>query len=156
MLIKDIVEAEHYLFVDEFENWQDSIYGAAKPLLDDGTLDKQYLDKIIENVNEYGPYFVIVPNVAMPHSTLGGAGVYKTAIGFCKCEKPVVFDPEDESKNAKLFFTLAAVDNQKHLENMQKLCDLLMREGIVEDLLNAHSKEDLLNIDKKYSDLEED
>ncbi len=156
MLIKDIVDAGHYLFVDKFEDWQSSIYGAAKPLLDDGTLDNAYLDKIIENVNEYGPYFVIVPNVAMPHSTLGGKGVYKTAIGFCKCETPVVFDPNDESKNAKLFFTLAAVDNQKHLENMQKLCDLLMKDGIVEDLLNAHSKEDLLNIDEKYSELEED
>lgn len=152
MLLKDIVEANHYLFADSFESWQDSIYGAAKPLLDDGTLEKEYLDKIIENVNTYGPYFIIMPDVAMPHSTLGGAGVNKTAIGFCKVKTPVAFDPEDETKNARLFFTLAAVDNDKHLQNMVQLSEMLVKDGIVEDLLAAETKEDLLDIDKKYSD----
>ena len=152
MLLKDIVEADHYLFTDSFESWQDSIYGAAQPLVDDGTLDKEYLDKIIENVNTYGPYFIIMPDVAMPHSTLGGAGCHKTAIGFCKVKKPVVFDPEDETKNARLFFTLAAVDNDKHLQNMVQLSEMLIKDGIVEDLLAAETKEDLLDIDKKYSE----
>lgn len=152
MLLKDIVEANHYSFVDSFDSWQDSIYGAAQPMVADGTLDNQYLDKIIENVNTYGPYFIIMPNVAMPHSTLGGTGVYKTAIGFCKVKEPVVFDPNDETKNARLFFTLAAVDNEQHLQNMVQLSGMLVKEGIVEDLLAAETKEDLLDIDKKYSD----
>ncbi len=152
MLLKDIVEANHYLFTDSFDSWQDSIYGAAQPLVADGTLDKEYLDKIIENVNTYGLYFIIMPDVAMPHSTLGGAGCHKTAIGFCKVKTPVVFDPEDETKNARLFFTLAAVDNEKHLQNMVQLSELLIKDGIVEDLLAAETKEDLLDIDKKYSE----
>ena len=152
MLLKDIVEANHYSFVDSFDSWQDSIYGAAQPMVADGTLDNQYLDKIIENVNTYGPYFIIMPYVAMPHSTLGGTGVYKTAIGFCKVKEPVVFDPNDETKNARLFFTLAAVDNEQHLQNMVQLSEMLVKEGIVEDLLAAETKEDLLDIDKKYSD----
>ena len=152
MLLKDIVEANHYSFVDSFDSWQDSIYGAAQPMVADGTLDNQYLDKIIENVNTYGPYFIIMPDVAMPHSTLGGTGVYKTAIGFCKVKEPVVFDPNDETKNARLFFALAAVDNEQHLQNMVQLSEMLVKEGIVEDLLAAETKEDLLDIDKKYSD----
>lgn len=152
MLLKDIVEANHYSFVDSFDSWQDSIYGAAQPMVADGTLDNQYLDKIIENVNTYGPYFIIMPDVAMPHSTLGGTGVYKTAIGFCKVKEPVVFDPNDETKNARLFFTLAAVNNEQHLQNMVQLSEMLVKEGIVEDLLAAETKEDLLDIDKKYSD----
>ena len=143
MLLKDIVEANHYSFVDSFDSWQDSIYGAAQPMVADGTLDNQYLDKIIENVNTYGPYFIIMPDVAMPHSTLGGTGVYKTAIGFCKVKEPVVFDPNDETKNARLFFTLAAVDNEQHLQNMVQLSEMLVKEGIVEDLLAAETKEDL-------------
>ena len=52
MLLKDIVEANHYSFVDSFDSWQDSIYGAAQPMVADGTLDNQYLDKIIENVKK--------------------------------------------------------------------------------------------------------
>ena len=125
MLLKNIVDAKHFQFEESFNNWQEAIYGVARTLLDDGTIEKQYLDKVIENINTYGPYIVILPEVAMPHSTLKGDGVHNTAIGFCKVNKPVVFDPNDESKNARLFFTLAAVDDKKHLENMQMLSDLL-------------------------------
>ncbi|MDO4500584.1 MAG: PTS sugar transporter subunit IIA [Erysipelotrichaceae bacterium] len=152
MLLRDIVEQNHYLFTDKFDTWQDSVYGAAKPLLADGTLENEYLDKIIENVNTYGPYFVIMPDVAMPHSTLGGVGVNKTAIGFCKVKEPVVFDPNDPEKNARLFFTLAAVDSDKHLQNMMMLSELLMKDGIIEDLLKAETAQDLLDIDAKYAD----
>ena len=68
-----------------------------------------------------------------------------------KTEKPVVFDPEDESKNAQLFFTLAAVDNEQHLNNMMALSEMLMKDGIIEDLLNAKTEQDLLDINNKYS-----
>lgn len=120
-------------------------------MLDDGTIEKKYVDSIIENINTYGPYIVILPEVAMPHSTLGGEGVHDTAIGFCKVEKPVEFVPGDESKNARLFFTLAAVDDNEHLKNMQMLSELLLNDGIIDDLLKAKTGQDLLEIDKKYS-----
>lgn len=152
MLLKDIVDANHFEFVDSFDNWVDAIHGCAKPMLNDGTIDEGYLEEIIANVNQYGPYFVIMPDVAMPHSTLGGGHVHNTCIGFCKVEKPVKFDENDDTKDARLFFTLAAVDSEKHLQNMSQLSEMLLKDGIVEDLLNAKTKEDLLAIDKKYSD----
>ncbi|PXX80410.1 hypothetical protein DES51_1031, partial [Dielma fastidiosa] len=37
-----------------------------------------------------------------------------------------------------------------HLENMMRLSEMLMNEELVEELLEAKSKEDLLAIDKKY------
>ena len=151
MLLKNIVDAKHYQFVESYDNWQEAIYGVTKPLLDDGTIEKKYVDSIIENINTYGPYIVILPEVAMPHSTLGGEGVHDTAIGFCKVEKPVEFVPADESKNARLFFTLAAVDDNEHLKNMQMLSELLLNDGIIDDLLKAKTGQDLLEIDKKYS-----
>lgn len=152
MLLKNIVEAKHYQFVDHYDTWQDAIYGVAQPMLDDGTIEKSYLDSIVLNVNTYGPYIVILPDVAMPHATLGGKGVHDTAIGFCKVEKPVEFVPGDESKNARLFFILAAVDDHEHLKNMQMLSDLLLIDGIIDDLLKAKTGDDLLEIDKKYSE----
>lgn len=151
MLLKTIVDLNHYQFVNSYESWESAIYGAGEPLMADGTIEKEYLDDIIKNVNTYGPYFIIMPNVAMPHSTLGGKGVHKNAIGFCKVEKPVKFDLQDESKDARLFFVLAAVDNGKHLENMSQLCDMLLKDGLVDDLLKAKTKDDLVAIDKKYS-----
>ena len=105
----------------------------------------------MENIHTHGPYIVIVEGIAMPHSTQGGVGVNDTAIAFMKVDEPVYFDEEDRTRNAQLFFTLAAVDNEKHLENMTNLMDLLMNDEVVEDLKNTYSIEDLQKVAEKHS-----
>lgn len=87
----------------------------------------------------------------MPHSVLGGEGVHETCIGFMKTETPVIFDPEDSSKNARLFFTLAATDSEKHLSNMVALAEFLLEEGAINDLLEAKNAEDLMKVHYKYT-----
>ena len=87
----------------------------------------------------------------MPHSTLGAEGVYKTGIGFMKVETPVVFDECDREKDARLFFTLAAVNSDQHLENMMQLSELLMNEEIVRDLLEVQNDDDLRKVIEKYN-----
>ena len=93
---------------------------------------------------------MICPNVAMPHSTLGAEGVYKTGIGFMKVEKPVAFDDNDREKDARLFFTLAAINHDQHLNNMMQLSELLMNEEVVNDLLEIHNDDDLRKVIEKY------
>ena len=77
-------------------------------LEEDGTIEPNYKEDIIACVEKYGPYIVIMPNVAMPHSQEGAKGVNKTAVAFMKLEKPVSFDENDPEKDAQLFFTLAS------------------------------------------------
>lgn len=116
---------------------------SCKPLEADGTVDKRYAELIIECVNKYGPYIVLFENYAMPHSTENAEGVFGTAIGFMKLEKPVSFDPNDPSKDAKVFFTLAAANKDEHVENMQALFEMLTDEALLEALLQVKSVEDL-------------
>ena len=151
-ILKDIVDSKHYIFCEGFSDWTEAIKAAAAPLLAEGIIENTYVDAIIENVKEYGPYIIISPEVAMPHSTLGGAGVHDTCISFMKTEKPVVFDPNDPTKNARLFFTLAATDNEKHLSNMVALAEFLLKEGAIEDLLKAKNADDLMKAHCKYSE----
>ena len=150
-MLKTFVEKNHYSFHQSFNNWHDAIYYGAEPLLKDGTIDEEYIEQIIQNVETYGPYIMIDPGrVAMPHSTLGGKGVHNTAICFMKVEEPVVFDPEDHSKDARLFFTLAAVNPDEHLTNMMALANMLSTEGLIDDLLEVQNPEDLLKLHEKY------
>lgn len=89
--------------------------------------------------------------LAIPHSTKGSPGVTQTAIAFTKFEKPVSFDPADREKDATLFFTLAAVDDEKHLENMRQLFTILSDGQILEQLSHVKSEDDLLELDKALS-----
>lgn len=47
-------------------------------------------EEIISCVSKHGPYIVLVPGLAMPHSE-NAEGAIETAIGFMKTEKMVHF-----------------------------------------------------------------
>lgn len=151
-MLKEFVEKKHYLFVDEIDNWQDAIRMSCRSLEADGTVDPSYAELIIECVTKYGPYIVLMPNVAMPHSTENAQGVHKTAIAFMKVDKPVSFDDNDPEKQAQLFFTLASCNSEQHLQNMQKLCELLSNEELIAALGDTKNPEDLLKLQAKYLD----
>ena len=152
MLLEDFVNRKLTSFQTSFDSWQDAIRGSGENLIKQGYIDDRYVQAVIACVEKYGPYIVIAPDIAMPHSTEKADGVYKTAISFMKVETPVVFDPNDSEKNARLFFMLAAEDHEAHLKNMMELSEMLMNEDLVSDLLKAKNENDLLAIANKYSE----
>ena len=151
-MLRDFVEQKHYKFAKEAPDWEEAIRMSCESLEADGTVEANYKEDIIACVKKYGPYIVIMPNVAMPHSQEGAKGVHKTTIGFMKLEKPVSFEPGNPDMDARLFFTLASCNSDQHLENMTKLSELLMNEEVVEELLKAETPEDLIRIQEAYLD----
>lgn len=149
-MLKEFVENKHYIFVNKVENWEEAIKIGCQPIIEDGTVEASYAQQIIECVKKYGPYIVLMPNIAMPHSQEDALGVHKTTISFMKVEEPVHFDEMDSEKDARLFFTLASCNHEEHLENMMKLSEMLMNEALIADLLEAKSAEDLLKLHEKY------
>jgi ascorbate PTS system EIIA or EIIAB component len=151
-MLREFVKLGHYKFAKEAANWEEAVRMSCETLEADGTVEVNYKEDIISCIKKYGPYIIIMPNVAMPHSQECARGVHKTAIGFMRLNKPVSFSPGEEDKEAKLFFTLASCNSEQHLENMAKLSELLMNEGAVEALMLAETPEDLLKIQQDYLD----
>ena len=113
-MLKEIVEKGHCCFVEKVDSWQDAIRQSYAPLLKDNTVESDYVEAVIECVNKYGPYIVIVPGIAMPHSTEGAVGCNGTAISFMKVEEEfkkvgvdVVYFPytKDTSSTIVLLFS---------------------------------------------------
>lgn len=134
----------------EITDWRDAIAESCQLLLDKKIIDQTYVDEIIRCVEEHGPYIVIVPEVAMPHSSEDSKGVFGTAISFTKMKKPIQFESDEEEKSAILFFTLAAKNAEEHMENIQNLSELLMTEGLIESLVATNSIEDYQAVMKEY------
>ena len=149
-MLKEFVEKKHYKFAESAKDWKDAIRMSCESLEADGTVEANYKEDIIKCVEKYGPYIVIMPDVAMPHSQENAVGVNKTAIGFMKLEKPVSFDPDDPEKDATLFFTLASCNPDQHLENMARLAEMMSNEELMEELKKAKGPEDLLALQEKY------
>lgn len=149
-MFKEILEKGYYCFEEEFNSWEDAIKASYQPLVKNNIVNNDYINEVIRSVKKYGPYIVIIPNVAMPHSTEGAKGCNGTAISFMKVNKPVDFDKNDEEKKARLFFSLAAMNHDEHLKNIQGLMDVLMNEDYVDALLNVHTEEELIKVVEKF------
>jgi PTS system ascorbate-specific IIA component len=149
-MIQDFINENHVAFFDEASDWKDAIRKACEPIIKDGTVEPEYAENIIECVGKYGPYIVLLPGVAMPHSTEGGELVHKTCISFMKLGKPVSFDENDPEKYADLFFTIASENAEKHLAEMQQLAALLSDETLVAKLHQVTNRDELQALGDSY------
>ena len=50
-------------------SWQEAIQESCLILLQKHIIDQSYVDEIIQCVETFGPYIIIAPEVAMPHSS---------------------------------------------------------------------------------------
>lgn len=145
-MLKEIIDNQRYSFQQKFDSWEEAIKVACQPLVEQGVIEPEYSDYIINNVHEFGPYIVIAPDICIPHAQ-EGRGVNQTAVAFMNTQEPVDFGPDADYK-PRLFFVLASTDNDKHLANLSELVELLEEESTVEAFVKARCQEDLVNISK--------
>ncbi len=133
---------DHIQVADSVSTWEQSIELAAEKLLQKEYITKDYIQSMIENINKNGPYVVIMPEVAIPHSRPED-GAHRTTISLLKLHEPVSY-PED--KDIKLVFVLAATDNDSHVELISSLTDLLMDSEKVDQIKEAQTEAEILRI----------
>lgn len=131
-------------------NWEEAIRFSGRVMKNQNLVTDRYIHQVISDVKEYGPYIVIVPGVAMPHSSAKNEGVIGTGIGFTIMPKTVSFEEGNEEKDAKLFFMLAAKDSEAHMQNIANLSDMLMEEDMVDDLMKVRNMEDYVAVMNKH------
>lgn len=129
-------------FLEEVSSWEESIQKAAEPLLKKEYITTEYIGKMITNINENGPYIVIVPGIAMPHAQNEGE-VLGTGISMLKLQKPVLYP---ENKEVTIIMALAAEDNTTHLDLIADLSSILIEEDVLNQLKQAEKEEDIIHL----------
>lgn len=150
-MLKDLVNKNLTQFENHFDSWEEAVRASYQTMLKQNIVEEVYVDQVVDCIKEFGPYIILIPNVAMPHSSQGADGVNQSAIAFMKVEKPVAFEEGNPEKDAQLFFALAALDSQQHMNNIMALSELLMNEELVSELKDAKSNEDLIRLAEKYN-----
>lgn len=138
-MLKDMLR-NNIKVLDEVSSWEEAIKIASAPLKEGGFIKEEYIGAMLENVVRNGPYIVIMPGIAMPHSRPED-GVLKTGMSLLKLSKNVMFP---EEKEVSLIFVLATTDSNTHLSLISELTNLLMEDESVEKLFLAKSKEEVL------------
>lgn len=150
-MIQDILSDEHILITDKEYTWRDAIKFVAAPLYEDGIVTKHYSEAMIKSVEQYGPYIIIGPHLALAHARPED-GANQLGLSLAIFEKPVQFG-EEENEQVQVIFCLTAVDSFSHLNIMKSLVNLIRANDKIEQLCTAkdvqsvktilfHSKED--------------
>lgn len=141
---KNILHKENIQVGVECHTWEDAIFKAAKPLLENGFIDEKYIDCIFEKIKLYGPYMVIAPGIAMPHAGVGD-GVYKTSLSIMTLKKPVKFNHKKNDPVHMVIF-LAATDNYTHIETLTHLLTILSVKENIEKIKASSDPNEIYEI----------
>lgn len=124
-------------------NWKEAITLAAQPLVSEGDIGRDYVDNMINTVENVGPYFNIGPGIALAHSR-PIPSVKKISLALLKTNEPI--DLVNKEHPIKLWFVLAATDNKSHLKVIQQLLKILMSSEKSKELMNSDSVNELVKI----------
>lgn len=104
-------------------DWEEAIRVAGAPLLTQGHITREYIDTIVSNTKTDGPYMVIAKHIALPHARPID-GVEKLGMSITSLSYPIKFGSK-ENDPVKYIFCLAATANNRHLNAMAELVELL-------------------------------
>lgn len=143
-MLKNWLHKNTITVCEEVENWQDAILLSAKPLLESNAITQQYISAIFQNYEKLGPYFVLAPNIAMPHAR-PEEGVNQQALSLLLVKNGVIFHSEDNDP-VYLIILLSATDSHSHLAMIAKLMSLLIDDDAIERIIAATSADEIETI----------
>lgn len=141
-LKESLIENKSILLNKEAKDWEEAIKIAVSPLEKSGAITPNYYKQIVENTKEFGPYYIIAEEVAMPHAR-PEAGVNRDSFSLLTLKNPVDFGEQ----KVRILIVLAATSCEKHNEcGLVQVASLFEDEEIIEKIKNAEKEEDILNL----------
>ncbi|MTI48395.1 PTS sugar transporter subunit IIA [Sporosalibacterium faouarense] len=123
---------------------EEAIREAGNILVKEGKIKGNYVEDMIKTYKELGPYIVLAPGIAMPHSK-PSEDVKETAISFIQLKEPIEFG-HPTNDPVKLVFALGGVDHSSHIGMLQQLSMVLSNSEKLNKLMNIKSYEEFLKI----------
>lgn len=142
-MLEQVLTDEMIQIKNQVNGWEEAIQSAAQPLVDQSYVTSDYVNAMIENVNELGPYIVIAPDIAIAHARPDD-NVNKIGLSLLKLNQSINF--AEDSHYASMVFVLAAVDNEQHLGILSELANVLNDNEKVKQLKESTDSSEILNI----------
>jgi PTS system ascorbate-specific IIA component len=139
--LEDLIRPELVKIGVKAKDWQEAILAAGKLLVDANAVDDRFPPAMIRVAEEFGPYIVIAPGVALPHARPED-GVIKASIAIARLKEPVEFGNADNDP-VFLLVALAAIDHEQHIQGLSQVANILGDEESLEKLRTAKTEQEL-------------
>ncbi len=131
------------------QNWEEAIKLGFSPLIKENYINKNYCEKIVKLINDFGPYMIISEGLAIPHAE-NTNDVYKSGMTLLYLKHPVIFP---KNKKVNLLFCLAAENKKDHVQSLEDILILEEKFSFRKKLENISTKKDILEILNEYKRL---
>lgn len=114
------------------DSWRSAISLAAAPLVARGSIDASYVDRMIQSVEELGPYIVLMPGFALAHAA-PGPDVHESDLSVAVLGDDVSFGCDNDP--VRVVMCLACVDRESHTARLQAVAEKLLDDTFVSRML---------------------
>ena len=144
MNLRELLSAERVATDVTVEDWEGAVRAVGRLMVDTGVVEERYIDGMISTAKELGPYIVIAPGLALPHSRPED-GVLQPCMALVTLEPPVDFgNPDNDPVDVVIAF--GAVDHEQHVEALRDMATILSEPSNLSALHAAKTKEQILEI----------
>lgn len=142
----------------ECESWRQAIEKSAEKLLREGYIEKRYIDAMIENVLENGPYFIIAPGFAVPHAAVE-EGCLRMGMNLIRLNHPVSFCVEtedsenpydEEAYKVEFLCCFSAVDKKMHMKAFFHLVNMVRKPEFLTALRACRTESEMMAVICEY------
>ena len=137
----EFLNAEDVLFGQRYDSLQEAIRGAGSILEKKKYILPAYIDAMLALIEEFGPYIVIMPHIALAHARPEGR-VVENSVSLVTCMEGI---ESGNKPNDPVFalFAIAAKTDKEFLGLFRDVAEFLVAPGNVERLLKAECYDDL-------------
>jgi PTS system ascorbate-specific IIA component len=107
-----------------------------------GRVEPEYTEAMLAALEEFGPYIVLAPGVALAHARPTTA-VHGVAFSVLTLDPPVAFG-HPENDPVRLVVGMAAPDDESHIEALRQLAELLGDDARRNRLMAATTAQEVL------------
>lgn len=131
-------------------DWREAVTAAGEALASTGAATAAYTAEMIATVEEFGPYIVIAPGIALAHARPSPA-VLRAGMSIATLARPVAFG-HDTNDPVSLVVGLAAPDEQGHVEALATLAEFLIDDERRAALLASRSPGEIRRLIDAYEE----
>lgn len=121
-----------------------AIREAGRLLFMDGLVEERYIDAMVEVCDEFGPYIVLAPGIALPHARPED-GARRAGCSFLRLSEPVEFGHPGNDP-VKIVIALSAVNSESHLAGLKTILKIASEKELMETLMQVKEKSGVMEI----------
>ncbi|WP_244835046.1 BglG family transcription antiterminator [Clostridium sp. BJN0001] len=142
--LKELINVNFVKINGKSKTWENAVRESGQILKNNGCVNNNYIDAMVDTVKNVGAYIVVLKGIAMPHA-MPSDGALKTGISILVLKEPVCFGSE-ENDPVRVVIGLSTIDKINHVNALKDLMKIIEKEDFIQKIINAKSEEEVVNL----------